>query len=57
MGRRLGVMCRSAARLLMAQGDLATAGGYARRAVTECPSDWKNAATLTLWALKRLVRY
>ena len=54
MGRRLGVMCRSAARLLIAQGDLAPAGGYARRAVAECPSDWKNAATLALWALKRL---
>ncbi|MEQ1920226.1 MAG: hypothetical protein ABL955_13615, partial [Elusimicrobiota bacterium] len=54
MGRRLGVMCRSAARLLIAQGDLATAGGYARRAVAECPWDWKNSATLTLWAVKRL---
>lgn len=52
--RRLGVMCRSAARLLMAQGDLATAGGYARRAVAESPWDWKNPATLALWALKRL---
>ena len=54
MGRRLGVMCRSAARLLIAQGDLITAGIYARRAVTECPWDWKNAATVGLWALKRL---
>lgn len=54
MGRRLGVMCRSAARLLMAQGDLAAAGRYARRAVAESPWDWKNAATLGLWALKRL---
>lgn len=52
--RRLGVMCRSAARLLLAQGDLAKAGGYARRAVAECPWDWKNSATLALWALKRL---
>ncbi|MBI3566520.1 MAG: glycosyltransferase family 2 protein [Elusimicrobia bacterium] len=54
MRRRLGVMCRSAARLLIGQGDLGTAGRYARRAVAECPTDWKNAATLTLWALKRL---
>ncbi len=54
MRRRLGVMCRSAARLLIAQGDLETAGRYARRAVGECPTDWKNAATLGLWALKRL---
>ncbi len=54
MRRRLGVMCRSAARLLIAQGDLAAAGGYARRAVAECPTDWKNAATLGLWAVKRL---
>lgn len=52
--RRLGVMCRSAARLLMAQGDLAAAGGYARRAVSESPWDWKNPATLALWAFKRL---
>ncbi len=52
--RRLGVMCRSAARLLIAQGDLAAAGGYARRAVAESPWDWKNGATLALWALKRL---
>lgn len=52
--RRLGVMCRSAARLLMAQGDLATAGSYARRAVAESPWDWKNPATMALWALKRL---
>ena len=52
--RRLGVMCRSAARLLAAQGDLETAGAYARRAVAECPWDWKNPATLALWALKRL---
>lgn len=54
MRRRLGVMCRSAARLLIGQGDLETAGRYARRAVAECPTDWKNAATLGLWALKRL---
>lgn len=53
--RRLGVMCRSAARLLLAQGDVGTAGGYARRAVAECPWDWKNPATLALWTLKRLV--
>jgi glycosyltransferase involved in cell wall biosynthesis len=54
MARRLGVMCRSAARLLIAQGDLTAAGRYARRAVAECPTDWKNAATLGLWAFKRL---
>lgn len=54
MRRRLGVMCRSAARLLMAQGDLSAAGIYARRAAAECPWDWKNAAVLGLWALKRL---
>ena len=54
MRRRLGVMCRSAARLLLAQGDLNAAGGYARRALAECPWDWKNAATAGLWALKRL---
>jgi teichuronic acid biosynthesis glycosyltransferase TuaG len=52
MRRRLGVMCRSAARGLMAQGDLANAGRYARRALAECPWDWKNAATAALWALK-----
>jgi glycosyltransferase involved in cell wall biosynthesis len=52
MGRRLGVMCRSAARLLLAQGDARTAGAYARRAVAEAPGDWKNWATLALWALK-----
>ncbi len=53
MGRRLGVMCRSAARLLLAQGDAKTAGVYARRAVAESPSDWKNWAAVALWALKR----
>lgn len=53
MRRRLGVMCRSAARLLLAQGDRASAGRYARRAFAECPWDWKNAATLALWALGR----
>lgn len=56
MRRRLGVMCRSAARLLIGQGDLATAGSYARRAVAECPWDWKNAAVLALWAGRSLVR-
>jgi Flp pilus assembly protein TadD len=45
-------MCRSAAKLLIAQGDAATAGGYARRAVAECPWDWKNLAVLGLWAVK-----
>lgn len=54
MRRRLGVMCRSAARLLIEQGDLTAAGRYARRAVAECPTDWKNAATLALWAVKRM---
>jgi glycosyltransferase involved in cell wall biosynthesis len=54
MRKRLGVMCRSAARLLIAQGDLAAAGTYARRAAAECPSDWKNLAVLGLWAAKRL---
>jgi glycosyltransferase involved in cell wall biosynthesis len=52
MRRRLGVMCRSAAKLLIAQGDTAAAGGYARRAVVECPWDWKNLAVLALWAVK-----
>lgn len=53
--KRLGVMCRSAARLLMAQGDFKTAGVYARRAVAESPWDWKNGATLALWALKQWI--
>ncbi len=52
MRRRLGVMCRSAARLLIEQGDLAPAGAYSRRAVAECPWDWKNLAVLGLWAAK-----
>lgn len=52
MRRRLGVLCRSAARGLLAQGDAAGAGPWARRAVAECPWDWKNAAVLALWALK-----
>lgn len=54
MRRRLGVMCRSAARLLLAQGDLAEAGRYARRAAAECPWDWKNIAVLGLWTLRKL---
>ncbi len=54
MRRRLGVMCRSAARLLIEQDDLAAAGTYARRAVAECPWDWKNLALLGLWTAKRL---
>lgn len=54
MRRRLGVMCRSAAKLLIAQDDAATAGIYARRAAAECPSDWKNLAILGLWAARRL---
>ncbi len=56
MGRRLGVMCRSAARLLLAQGDREASGRYARRAVAECPRDWKNWAILALWAAKGLSR-
>ncbi len=52
MSRRLSVMCRSAARLLIAQGDLKTGGAYARRAVALCPWDWKNAATAAFWALR-----
>lgn len=54
MRRRLGVMCRSAARLLLGQGDLAGAGAYARRAAVECPWDWKNLAVAGLCAVKRL---
>lgn len=54
MRRRLGVMCRSAARLLLAQGDVQAAGVYARRAAAECPWDWKNVAVLGLWAVKQL---
>jgi glycosyltransferase involved in cell wall biosynthesis len=54
MRRRLGVMCRSAARLLIAQGDIAAGGFYARRAVAECPWDWKNIAVVGLWAVKHL---
>lgn len=53
MRRRIGAMCRSASRLLSAQGDLETAGAYARRAATVCPWDWKNWAALALWALAR----
>jgi hypothetical protein len=56
MRRRLGVMCRSAAKLLIGQGDLAAAGAYARRAAAECPTDWKNLAVLGLWASKSLGR-
>jgi len=54
MRRRLGVMCRSAARLLIAQGDIQAAGAYAKRAAAEYPWDWKNLAVAGLWALKRL---
>lgn len=53
--RRLGVMCRSAARLLMEQGDLASAGTYARRAAVEYPWDWKNIAVVALWTAKGLI--
>lgn len=55
MRRRLGVMCRSAARLLMAQGDLATAGIYARRSASEWPWDWKNLAVVGLWIYKNII--
>ncbi|MBI5597104.1 MAG: glycosyltransferase [Elusimicrobia bacterium] len=54
MRRRLGKMCRSASRLLLGQGDLEAAGGYARRALAEYPLDWKNWALMGLWTLKRL---
>jgi len=54
MRRRLGVMCRSAARLLIAQGDLGAAGIYARRAASECPWDWKNLAVTGLWAINKI---
>ena len=54
MRRRLGVMCRSAARLLLQQGDAPAAKGYALRAVAQCPWDWKNWAVAGLWAAKRL---
>lgn len=54
MSRRLATMCRSAARLLMAQGDLETAGRYARRAARECPWDWRNIAVAGLWSLNRV---
>ena len=53
MRRRIGAMCRSASRLLMEQGDLETAGSYARRAASVCPWDWKNATVVALWALAR----
>lgn len=53
MSRRVGAMCRSAARLLMEQGDLETAGDYARRALSACPWDWKNWAVISLWATAR----
>ena len=54
--RRLGAMCRSAARLLMEQGDFTAAGTYARRAAAECPWDWKNIAVVGLWAARRLAK-
>ncbi len=54
--RRLGAMCRSAARQLMEQGDFEAAGTYARRAAVECPWDWKNIAVVGLWAARRLVK-
>lgn len=53
MRRRLGVMCRSAARRLLAQGDLAAARRYAARAVAECPWDPKNIAVAALCLLPR----
>ncbi|MBI4370942.1 MAG: glycosyltransferase [Elusimicrobia bacterium] len=54
MRRRLAAMNRSAARGLLAQGDAAAAGPYARRAASGWPWDWRNAATWTLWAVKKL---
>ena len=56
MRRRLGAMCRSAARLLLEQGDLVESGRYARRAAAECPWDWKNSAVLGLWTIKKIIR-
>ena len=51
MRRRLGVMCRSAAQRLRAQGDLGGARRYALRAVAECPWDPKNIAVAALCLL------
>ncbi len=51
MRRRLGVMCRSAAQRLRAQGDLSAARRYAARAVAECPWDPKNLAVAALCLL------
>jgi glycosyltransferase involved in cell wall biosynthesis len=53
MRRRLGVMCRSAAQRLRAQGDLGGARRYAVRAVAECPWDPKNLAVAALCMLPR----
>ena len=53
MRRRLGVMCRSAASRLRAQGDLDGARRYAARAVAECPWDPKNLAVAALCLLPR----
>ena len=47
-GRRLGVMCRSAAKLLRAQGDRDGARRYAWRAVAEYPWDVKNLTVAAL---------
>jgi teichuronic acid biosynthesis glycosyltransferase TuaG len=49
--RRLGVMCRSAAKLLRAQGDRDGARRYALRAVAEYPWDPKNIAVAGLCLL------
>ncbi len=51
MRRRLGVMCRSAAQRLRAQGDFDGARRYAARAVAECPWDPKNLAVAALCLL------
>jgi glycosyltransferase involved in cell wall biosynthesis len=53
MRRRTAAMCRSASRLLLEQGDVEAAGGYALRAASDCPWDWKNWAVLALWTLAR----
>ena len=50
--RRLAWAWRTAARLLMAQGDAKTAGPYAWRALSGFPLDWKNAATVAIWCAK-----
>lgn len=53
MRRRLGVMCRSAAQRLQAQGEFGGARRYAIRAVSECPWDLKNLAVAALCLMPR----